>query len=132
MTGGAAPSLTLAPGTQTVLASRDVTFSVAATGVPPPRYQWRVNRQPLPGATGSTLQLANVQPDQAGIYDVVVFNELACRQRRLLLGSRLLGVAGQLQREGEGEHAVVHLIAMRLFDHSELLGSLVTASRNFC
>jgi hypothetical protein len=36
-----------------------------------------------------------------------------------------------LQRQGEGEHAVVHLIAKRLFDHSELLGSLATASRNF-
>jgi hypothetical protein len=41
-------------------------------------------------------------------------------------------VAGQLQVEGEGEHAVVHLVAQRLFDHSELLGSLVTASRDFC
>ena len=48
-------------------------------------------------------------------------------QRRLLLG-----VAGQLQREGEGEHAVVHLIAKRPFDHSELLGRLVTASRDCC
>ena len=45
---------------------------------------------------------------------------------------RLLGVAGQLQVEGAGEHAVVHLVAQRLFDHSELLGSLVTASRDFC
>jgi error-prone DNA polymerase len=61
----------------------------------------------------------------------VVFNELACRQRRLLLGSRLLGVAGQLQVEGEGEHAVVHLVAKRLFDHSELLGTLLTRSRDF-
>jgi hypothetical protein len=58
--------------------------------------------------------------------------EAASRQRRLLLGSRLLGVAGQLQRHGEGEHAVVHLIAKRLFDHGELLGQLVTASRDFC
>ena len=70
--------------------------------------------------------------DETGCANVVVFNELACRQRRLLLGSRLLGVAGQLQVEGEGEHAVVHLVAQRLFDHSELLGSLVTASRDFC
>jgi error-prone DNA polymerase len=70
--------------------------------------------------------------DETGCANVVVFNELACRQRRLLLGSRLLGVAGQLQVEGEGEHAVVHLVAKRLFDHSELLGSLVTASRDFC
>ncbi|MDP1610174.1 MAG: hypothetical protein Q8M11_03905 [Sulfuritalea sp.] len=70
--------------------------------------------------------------DETGCANVVVFNDLACRQRRLLLGSRLLGVAGQLQVEGEGEHAVVHLVAKRLFDHSDLLGSLVTASRDFC
>ena len=70
--------------------------------------------------------------DETGCANVVVFKDLASRQRRLLLGSRLLGVAGTLQREGEGEHAVVHLIARRLFDHSGLLGRLVTASRDFC
>ena len=70
--------------------------------------------------------------DETGFANVVVFKDLASRQRRVLLGSRLLGVAGQLQREGEGEHAVVHLLAKRLFDHSELLGHLVTASRDFC
>jgi error-prone DNA polymerase len=32
-----------------------------------------------------------------------------------------------LQREGE----VVHLIAKRLVDHSELLGRLTTSSRDF-
>jgi error-prone DNA polymerase len=69
--------------------------------------------------------------DETGCANVVVFQDVASRQRRLLLGSRLLGVAGQLQREGKGEHAVVHLIAKRLFDHSELLGRLVTASRDF-
>ena len=69
--------------------------------------------------------------DETGCANVVVFKDVASRQRRLLLGSRLLGVAGQLQVEGEGEHAVVHLIAQRLFDHDELLGSLVTASRDF-
>jgi error-prone DNA polymerase len=70
--------------------------------------------------------------DETGFANVVVFKDVASRQRRLLLGSRLLGVAGQLQRQGVGEHAVVHLIAKRLFDHSELLGSLVTPSRDFC
>jgi error-prone DNA polymerase len=69
--------------------------------------------------------------DETGCANVVVFKDVASRQRQLLLGSRLLGVAGQLQREGDGEHAVVHLIAKRLFDHSELLGSVTTASRNF-
>ncbi|MBI5898578.1 MAG: error-prone DNA polymerase [Rhodocyclales bacterium] len=69
--------------------------------------------------------------DETGCANVVVFNELASRQRRLLLGSRLLGVAGQLQVEGRGEHAVVHLVAKRLFDHSGLLGTLLTRSRDF-
>ena len=69
--------------------------------------------------------------DETGCANVVVFNDLAERQRRVLLGSRLLGVAGQLQVQGEGEHAVVHLVAKRLFDHSELLGVLATGSRDF-
>jgi hypothetical protein len=33
--------------------------------------------------------------------------------------------------KAKGEHAVVHLVAKRLFDHSELLGTLLTASRDF-
>ena len=49
------------------------------------------------------------------------------RQRRELLGARLLGVHGILERDGE----VVHLIAGRLTDHSALLGQLSTHSRDF-
>ncbi|MBI3094964.1 MAG: error-prone DNA polymerase [Rhodocyclales bacterium] len=82
-----------------------------------------------PGTAGGVIFVT--LEDETGCANVVVFNDLACRQRQLLLGSRLLGVAGQLQVEGKGEHAVVHLVAQRLFDHSELLGSLVTASRDF-
>ena len=41
--------------------------------------------------------------------------------------SRLIGVYGQVQREG----MVVHLIARRLIDVSHLLGRLVSHSRNF-
>ncbi|MCF8176585.1 MAG: error-prone DNA polymerase, partial [Burkholderiaceae bacterium] len=81
-------------------------------------------------ATASGVIFVTLE-DETGSANVVVFNQLASRQRRLLLGSRLLGVAGQVQVEGKGEHAVVHLIAKRLFDHSELLGALATASRNF-
>jgi error-prone DNA polymerase len=83
-----------------------------------------------PGTAGGVIFVT--LEDETGFANVVVFKDLASRQRQILLGSRLLGVAGQLQREGKGEHAVVHLIAKRLFDHSELLGSLITASRSFC
>jgi error-prone DNA polymerase len=82
-----------------------------------------------PGTAGGVIFIT--LEDETGCANVVVFRDVSARQRRILLGSRLLGVAGVLQREGEGEHAVVHLIAKRLFDHSELLGTLTTASRDF-
>jgi error-prone DNA polymerase len=82
-----------------------------------------------PGTAGGVIFIT--LEDETGCANVVVFRDVSARQRRVLLGSRLLGVAGVLQREGEGEHAVVHLIAKRLFDHSELLGTLTTASRDF-
>jgi len=66
--------------------------------------------------------------DETGLTNVIVHGTLAERQRRELLGARLLGVMGVLQREGE----VVHLLAKRLFDHTDLLGRLPTASRDFC
>jgi error-prone DNA polymerase len=65
--------------------------------------------------------------DETGHTNVIVWNDLVERQRRELLGSRLLGVEGHIQREG----AVLHLVARRLFDHSRLLGKLTTASRDF-
>jgi error-prone DNA polymerase len=82
-----------------------------------------------PGTAGGVTFLT--LEDETGNANVVIFKDVAERQRRFLLGSRLLGVAGQLQVQGEGEHVVVHLIAKRLFDHSELLGELMTQSRDF-
>jgi error-prone DNA polymerase len=58
---------------------------------------------------------------------VVVWNDLVERQRRELLGSRLLAVEGCIQREGD----IVHLVARRLYDHSYLLGRLALVSRDF-
>ena len=65
--------------------------------------------------------------DETGTVNVVVWRDLVERQRRELLGARLLGVEGAIERDGE----VVHLIARRLTDHSRLLGSLLARSRDF-
>ncbi|MDP3438988.1 MAG: error-prone DNA polymerase, partial [Azonexus sp.] len=65
--------------------------------------------------------------DESGLVNVVVHPELVDKQRRELLGARLLGVYGQLQKEGE----VVHLVAKRLVDLSAWLGHLKTSSRDF-
>ena len=65
--------------------------------------------------------------DETGCINVVVWRHLVERQRRELLGARLLGVQGVIERDGD----VVHLVARRLSDHSRLLGSLQAASRDF-
>jgi len=65
--------------------------------------------------------------DEDGMTNVVVWNDLAQRQRRELLESRLLAVEGKL----ESRHGVQHLIAERLHDWTALLGELDTRSRDF-
>ena len=65
--------------------------------------------------------------DEDGMTNVVVWNDLAQRQRRELLQARLLAVEGKL----ESRHGVQHLIAERLHDWTELLGQLDTRSRDF-
>ncbi|MFO1317737.1 MAG: error-prone DNA polymerase [Burkholderiales bacterium] len=65
--------------------------------------------------------------DETGATNVIVWRDLGDRQRRELLGARLLAVYGRVEREGP----VVHLIAGRLVDLSPLLGELPTRSRDF-
>ena len=65
--------------------------------------------------------------DETGIINVIVWSTLVEAQRRELLHAQLLGVVGEIQRDGE----VVHLIAQRLSDHSQLLGRLTAVSRDF-
>jgi error-prone DNA polymerase len=65
--------------------------------------------------------------DETGVTNVIVWRDLSDRQRRELLGSRLMAVYGTVEREGD----VVHLIAGRLVDLTPMLGSLQTRSRDF-
>ena len=55
-------------------AGPSVTFSVEATGVGPLSYVWRKNGAAIPGQTGSSLTLANVQRSDLGTYTVDVSN----------------------------------------------------------
>jgi error-prone DNA polymerase len=92
----------------------------------PARCAGLVTCRQRPGTASGVIFLT--LEDETGLANVIVHAKLAERQREELLGSRLLGVLGVLQREGE----VVHLIAKRLVDHSELLGRLAVESRDFC
>lgn len=83
-----------------------------------------ISRQRPGSASGVTFV---TMEDETGQINLIVWRHLAERQRRVLLGSRLLGVAGELQVQGE----VRHLIAHRLVDLSSWLGELVFAARDF-
>ena len=77
-------------------------------------------------ATASGVIFVTLE-DETGYINLIVWNDLAERQRRELLGSRLLAVKGEVQKEGR----VVHVLARRLEDLSPLLGRLSTTSHDF-
>ncbi|MBT8767557.1 error-prone DNA polymerase [Metapseudomonas boanensis] len=65
--------------------------------------------------------------DEHGMVNVVVWHDLAERQRRVLVDSQLLQVEGRL----ESVDGVCHLIARRLQDLTPLLSGLDIRSRDF-
>ena len=84
-----------------------------------------IMRQRPPTASGVTFVTLE---DEWGTVNVVVWQDLAVRSRRVLVGSRLLAIDGRW----EVVDGVRHLIARRLHDLSPLLGQLVTgASRDY-
>ena len=83
-----------------------------------------INRQ-RPGAAGGVVFLT--LEDETGSVNVVIWNDLARRQRPQVVGARLLGVIGIWEQRDN----VSHLVAGRLEDHSQLLGELQTRSRDF-
>jgi error-prone DNA polymerase len=83
-----------------------------------------INRQRPLTASGVTFMTLE---DETGTVNVVVWQNVAQRQRSIMLGARLLGVSGVIERE----ETVVHLVAGHLEDHSRLIGRLDAPSRDF-
>jgi error-prone DNA polymerase len=81
----------------------------------------RQRPQTASGVTFMTLE------DETGMVNVVVWAQVAERQRRVFLESQLLAVEGRME-SAEGSQ---HLIATRLEDLSPLLGGVATVSRDF-
>ncbi|RMF13513.1 MAG: error-prone DNA polymerase [Gammaproteobacteria bacterium] len=73
------------------------------------------------GVTFVTLE------DETGHINVIVWLGTARAQRKPLLTAKLLEVRGTLEREGD----VIHVIAGRLTDRTDLLKGLRTRSRDF-
>ena len=83
-----------------------------------------INRQRPASAAGVTFVTLE---DETGYINLIVWENVAQKQRRVLLGASLLAVQGEVQKD----QGVVHVVAKRLFDHSHLLGRLATRSRDF-
>jgi hypothetical protein len=70
------PAITLQPQpqTQSVNVGQSATFTITATGILTPAYQWRFNDTSIVGATTTRYTRNNVQPADAGSYSVLVTN----------------------------------------------------------
>jgi hypothetical protein len=71
------PTITLQPQSQVVNTNTTVTFTIAANGTGPVRYQWQFNGVNIPGATNATLLINDVQLANEGDYRVVLTDNIA-------------------------------------------------------
>jgi len=68
------PGIAQPPANLRVVPGTNVTFSVGVSGPGPFTYLWRQNGINIPGATGPTLSLTNVQTANNGAYTVLIGN----------------------------------------------------------
>jgi len=60
--------------------------------------------------------------DETGIANLVVWPDVFGKQRKIVMGARLMAVHGIVQRDPDSE--VIHVVAQRLEDHSHMLQHL--------
>jgi pectin methylesterase-like acyl-CoA thioesterase len=68
------PNITTQPTNQTVSAGAAATFSVTATGVPSPSFQWLKNGTNFVGQINAVLSFLSAQLADSGSYSVIVSN----------------------------------------------------------
>ena len=68
------PAFTTQPLAQAVKLGTNITLTAAATGLPAPSYQWRLNGTNISGATNTSYALAFVATTNTGNYSVVATN----------------------------------------------------------
>jgi hypothetical protein len=69
-----APNIIGQPASATVSQGQSTNFTVSATGIPDPTYQWYQNGLLIPGATGASYNIASAVRTNTGNYTVVVSN----------------------------------------------------------
>jgi hypothetical protein len=70
------PTITMAPTNLTVTNGNTATFTVTATGNPPPSYQWFKGTGAIGGATSSSYSIPSVTTNDAGSFSVLVSNSV--------------------------------------------------------
>jgi pectin methylesterase-like acyl-CoA thioesterase len=68
------PNITTNPVPQSASQGQPVNFTVSATGIPDPAYQWLSNSVPISGATNATLRINGAVRADAASYSVIVSN----------------------------------------------------------
>lgn len=74
LTVQAPPVIHIQPAPLVLGAGSDAVFSPVADGSPPLSFQWLHNGSALPGATGASLSLSNVQAADIGDYTLTITN----------------------------------------------------------
>ena len=67
-------TITTQPAPQSVTVGQPFTFTVVASGVPAPTYQWKFGTTTIAGATNASYTKASAAASDAGNYSVVVTN----------------------------------------------------------
>jgi hypothetical protein len=70
------PTIVHAPDSRSVTAGSALHWDATVTGSEPLQFHWSRNSVPLPNAIASILDLAAVQPADAGLYQLTVSNEV--------------------------------------------------------
>jgi alpha-tubulin suppressor-like RCC1 family protein len=68
------PTITTQPQSQTLYLNQSATFTVVATGVPQPTYQWRKNGGNITGANNASYTISSPGISDSGKYTVTVTN----------------------------------------------------------
>jgi len=74
-TANSAPSITSQPANRTVSAGQSASFSVAASGTAPLRYQWQRNGANIANAASATYTFQTVAADNGATFRAVVSND---------------------------------------------------------
>ncbi|MGA1805183.1 OB-fold nucleic acid binding domain-containing protein [Rhizobium sp. HT1-10] len=110
------------------LARRNMVTCEEAMGARDGRWLWTAGLVLVRQKPGSAKGVMFITiEDETGPANIVVWPKVFERQRRVVLGSSMMGISGKIQREGD----VIHLIAQQLFDLTSDLSGLADLDTEF-